>query len=194
VQTGRVFTGEKHMADDIPQKPGGDEVVFSTKWFEIVARRVPGLKHPHYLVNSTDFVVVVAVDARGRLLLVRQFRPAINTLSLELPSGHVEVGETPEEAARKELLEETGHVGGNFELLTTLSPAIGRFTNLMWCYFVGDARPSDDPAHKVEQGIDLVLYDGTLPALLSEKGFSSSLSCGALFAAIMRGRLKVERD
>lgn len=173
------------------QLPPNDEVVFNTKWFEIVARRAPNFKHPFYLVNSTDFVVVVAVDSKGRLLLVRQFRPAINAKSLELPSGHVEEGETPEEAARKELLEETGYVGDKFELLITLSPAIGRFTNRMWCYFVTDARPSDRPEHQVEEGIERVLYEGTLPALLSEEGFESSLSCSALFAAVMRGKLKV---
>lgn len=181
------------MAADMPQNPGGDEVVFNTKWFEIVARRVSGSKHPHYLVNSTDFVVVIALDTRGRLLLVRQFRPAINGSSLELPSGHVEIGETPEQAARKELLEETGHVGKDFELLTTLSPAIGRFTNRMWCYFVAGVKPSEDPEYKIEEGIDLILYDGTLPALLSEKGFQSSLTCSALFAALMRGRLKLDQ-
>jgi ADP-ribose pyrophosphatase YjhB (NUDIX family) len=178
------------MVTGMSQKSTEDEVVFATKWFQLVARSVPGSAEPHYLVNSTDFVAVVAVDARERLLLVRQFRPAINGVSLELPSGHVEVGETPEEAARKELLEETGHTGGRFELLTTLSPAIGRFTNRMWCYFVADAQPSGEP----EAGTELVLYDGTLPSLLSEKGFESSLSCAALFAAVMRGKLKFRPD
>jgi 8-oxo-dGTP pyrophosphatase MutT (NUDIX family) len=182
------------MADDTPQTPAGDKVVFNTKWFQIVARNTPVSPDPFYLVNSIDFVAVVALDARGRLLLVRQFRPAVNALSLELPSGHVEVGETPEQAARKELLEETGHVGTQFELLTTLSPAIGRFTNRMWCFFVADARPSGEPGHEPEAGIELVFYDGKLPALLSEKGFCSSLSCSALFAAIMRGRLKFQPD
>jgi ADP-ribose pyrophosphatase YjhB (NUDIX family) len=176
------------------QKSTGDEVVFNTKWFQIVARNVPGSAEPHYLVNSTDFVAVVAVDTRGKLLLVRQFRPAINAESLELPSGHVEEGETPEEAARKELLEETGYTGGRFELLTTLSPAIGRFTNRMWCYFVADAHPSGKPGHEPEEGIELVLYGGTLPSLLSENGFCSSLSCSALFAALMCGKLKSRPD
>jgi ADP-ribose pyrophosphatase len=182
------------MADDTPQSLPGDKVVFNTKWIQIVARNTPGSADPFYLINSIDFVAVVALDARGRLLLVRQFRPAVNALSLELPSGHVEIGETPEEAARKELLEETGHVGTRFELLTTLSPAIGRFTNRMWCFFVADARPSGEPGHAPEAGIELVLYDGTLPALLSEKGFYSSLSCSALFAALMRGKMKFQPE
>lgn len=175
------------MVNDMPPARPGDEVVFHTKWFQIVARRAPGSKEPHYLVDSSDFVVVIAVDIQGRLLLVRQFRPAINGPSLELPSGHVDEGETPEESARKELLEETGHVGEHFELLTTVSPAIGRFTNRMWCYFVANARPQGE----VETGIDLVRYEGRLPALLDEPGFCSSLSHAALFAAIMRGKLKI---
>src|SRR3954447_4362458 len=97
----------------------GEKVVFDTKWFQIVARQFPGSKDPHYLINSTDFVDVVAVTEAGKLLLVRQFRPAAGRETLELPSGHVEAGETPEDAVRKELLEETGYVADTFELLAT---------------------------------------------------------------------------
>jgi hypothetical protein len=64
----------------------------------------------------------------------------------------------------------------------------------MWCFFVADARPSGEPGHAPEAGIELVLYDGTLPALLSEKGFYSSLSCSALFAALMRGKMKFQPE
>ena len=53
-------------------------------------------------------------------------------MTLELPAGHVEQDETPEESARKELLEETGHVAEKFELLASLSPSTSRFTNRMW--------------------------------------------------------------
>src|SRR5689334_14101643 len=118
------------------QIPPNDELVFSTKWFQIAARRLAGSPEPHYLIHCEDFVVVIALSKQGKLLMVKQFRPAINGHSLELPSGHVEKNETPEQAARKELLEETGYTGTEFELLGTLSPAIGRFTNQMWCYFV----------------------------------------------------------
>jgi ADP-ribose pyrophosphatase len=168
------------------------EVVFETKWFQIVARRSPGAKDPHYLINTTDFADVVAVTGEDKLLLVRQFRPAVGRLTLEVPSGHIEEGETPEEAARKELLEETGYVADKFELLTTVAPAIGRFTNKMWCYLAADARPTADPNHQIEPGLDLVLYGGTVRSLLLDKDFCSSLSQAAVFAALVRGKLHLD--
>src|SRR5437016_1944270 len=96
------------------------EVVFSTKWFELVAKHPAGYTEPHYSINAPDYVIVVARDEQGRLLLVRQSRPAIAMKTLELPSGHVDAGETPESAARKELLEETAYVADQFEFLGDL--------------------------------------------------------------------------
>jgi ADP-ribose pyrophosphatase len=170
-----------------------DDVVFSTKWFQVVARKSPGSNEPHYLIDSTDFVSLVVLNTENRLLLVRQYRPAVKRMTLEVPSGHVEIGETPEEAARKELLEETGYVVDKFELVTTISPAIGRFTNSMWCYFAANARPTSDPNHQMEAGVELVAYDGPIRALIDKQEFCSSLSYAAIFAAVARGRISLER-
>ena len=87
-------------------------------------------------------VVIVAVNPRGHLLLVRQFRPAVDAFTLELPAGHIEPGETPEAAARKELWEETGHEAETLELLTKVSPSTARFTNHLWCFFAPNVKPS----------------------------------------------------
>lgn len=146
---------------------------------------------PHYLIDTNDFVSIVAVDEKARLLLVRQFRPPVDALTLEIPSGHVEDGETPEQAARKELLEETGHVAKEFEMIGNLSPCIGRYRNRLWCYFAADARLSDQPDLQIEQGLEPVLYDGTLSDLIREKDFSSSLSVASLMLAIVEKRLSV---
>jgi len=166
------------------------EVVWASKWFEIVAKRPPAFAEPHYSIRTKDYVAIVAVDARNRFLLVRQLRPAVDGHTLELPCGHVEPGETPAEAARKELLEETGHVADEFEFLANLSPDTGRLGNRMWCFFAGQARPSPDPAHRVEAGIDFQLFDGGLKALLAEREFFAALNWAALLAAANKGRIK----
>src|SRR2546425_13250985 len=141
------------MNDPHPeQKP-----VFATPWFQILERQAPGKSHPHYVIQSPDFVVIVALDQQGRLLLVRQFRPAAAAVTLELPAGHIEPGETPEQAARKELLEETGHTADTLKLLGTFSPSTARFTNRLWCFFTSDARPALDAEAQREAGLDLVL-------------------------------------
>jgi hypothetical protein len=80
-----------------------DKVVFATPWFELVAKHPAGYSEPHYSIRTQDYVMVIATTVDGRLLLVRQFRPAVGEKTLEFPSGHVERGETPLQAARKEL-------------------------------------------------------------------------------------------
>ena len=114
-----------------------DQVVFSTPWFEIVEKHPTAGGTPHYALLTKDYVSVVAVTRDGRLPLVRQYRPAVGRTTLELPSGHVEDGETPEAAARKELLEETGLVADDWTCLGDLSPDTGRLANRMWCFFAG---------------------------------------------------------
>ena len=61
-------------------------------------------------IRLSDFVVVFAEDPDGRFALVRQYKHGPRRVSLTLPGGHVDPGETAEAAARRELLEEAGLV------------------------------------------------------------------------------------
>lgn len=173
---------------DPPQRPSG-ESVFQTPWFEIVATPAPGGGAPFYVLHCTDFVLLAALNEQGELLLVRQYRPGAGGVTLEVPGGHVEAGETPEQAARKELLEETGHEAGPLELLAVLSPSNARFTNRMWCYFVTEARPAAHAAAYREAGVELVRYGGGLRALTADPEFSSASSWALLLAALRAGKL-----
>jgi ADP-ribose pyrophosphatase YjhB (NUDIX family) len=168
---------------------GQPKAVFTTPWFQILEVPARDQGPPHFSIQSPDFAAIVAVTQAGQLLLVRQFRVAVNATTLELPSGHVERGETPAEAARKELLEETGYEADTFSLLACLSPSSARFTNRMWCFFATNARPARGAEAQREPGMELVLYDQPLGALLHEPEFYSAGSCAALFAALVVGRL-----
>jgi 8-oxo-dGTP pyrophosphatase MutT (NUDIX family) len=168
-----------------------DEVVLHTKWFELVARRAPDYSDPHYSIQTLDYVQVVAVNPDGHLLLVRQFRPAVWETTLELPSGHVEQDQTPEEAARAELFEETGHTAEEWLPLGKCASDTGRLGNRLWCFFASNARPISRPAAQREAGIDFVLYEGTIRELVQEKNFSNGLNRAAILAAVMAGKLKL---
>ena len=122
--------------------------------------------------------------------MVRQFRPAVGAVTLELPAGQVDPGETPEQAARRELLEETGHEADTFKLLGALSPSVARFTNRMWCFFAANARPAIGAEAQREAGVDLILYERGVRALIEEKEFYSAPNCAALLLATLRRELK----
>ena len=172
------------------EPPQERKTVFATPWFQILAAPAPGGGQPHYVIQSLDFVVIVAVTRQKRILLVRQFRLAVAGLTLELPAGHVDPGETPEQAARRELLEETGYEADTFKLLRALSPSVARFTNRMWCFFAANARPAVGAEAQREAGVDLILYERGVRALIEEKEFYGAPSCAALLLATLRGELK----
>ncbi len=78
--------------------------------------------HDFYELRFPDWVNVVPVTSDGRVLLIRQFRVGSRELTLEIPGGLVEPGETPLEAARRELLEETGHAADEWRMLGAVRP------------------------------------------------------------------------
>ena len=175
------------MSHPLPER----KTVFATPWFQVLESAVAGQKFPNYAIQSPDFVVIIAVTPRQEMLLVRQFRHAVGAVTLELPAGHVEKDETPEQAARKELLEETGHVADTFELLTSLSPSPARFMNRMWCYFAANARPA--PGAEIETGLSCEAYSKGVSALLGEPDFYSTGNWAALLAAVAQGRLPLTK-
>lgn len=176
---------------DNPTDPmQGRELAFATPWFKVLVEHPPGGGKPHYAIQGQNFVVVVAVTTEGELLLVRQYRNAVRAMTMELPSGHIDPGEEPEQTARRELLEETGYEAPKFQLIGKLSPTVARNTNHMWCYFAGDARPVKGAQIQPGEVAELVRYKAGLGKLIEEKEFYSAPSYAALCLAIVRGLLK----
>src|SRR5439155_7332752 len=114
---------------------------FTTPWFELVSKQVAGQSAPYYSLQMQDYVTVVALTEKSELVLVRQYRPAVERHTLELPSGHVEKNETPEQSARRELAEESGFNAPELELLGTLMSDTGRNQNRLWCFLARKVFP-----------------------------------------------------
>lgn len=73
-------------------------------------------------VTLPDGVLVVATDAGNNLLLFNEYKYAVNDTVLTFPAGGIDEGESPRDAAVRELLEETGYKSDDIEVLTSLYP------------------------------------------------------------------------
>lgn len=117
----------------------------------------PGANEPEnfYSLHLPDYVCVIAETSDGRIPLVRQYRPAVESFTWEFPSGTREEGETPEQTAHRELIEETGFRATSLELLGTYLTDVGRLDNRQYGFRTVGLVPV--PSHVFEPGIDLRL-------------------------------------
>lgn len=113
-----------------------------------------GEEHDFVVLESVDWVAVVALTEDGRLVLVRQFRHGLREVTLELPGGLVDAGMTPEQAARTELRQETGYGGGEWTELGRLAPLPAVFTNHVHVFLARGVRLQGDP--QPDPGEDIV--------------------------------------
>lgn len=78
-----------------------------------------------YVIGRFDYVLVIAVNSNSEILVERQYRQATDNFVYEFPAGSIDEGETPEQAASRELLEETGYETKSCKLLLKTSPLPG---------------------------------------------------------------------
>jgi len=82
-------------------------------------------------VDGVGIVAILDKPTGPEIILQKQFRPPINAVTIEVPAGLIDAGETPEEAAIRELKEETGYVG----VVSETTPVMfnGSFSNPGFC-------------------------------------------------------------
>jgi ADP-ribose pyrophosphatase len=116
----------------------GRRIEYERPWIAVEAKevRVEGADDStYYSIRTADYAVVLAVTGDGRIPLVRQFRPAVEARSLELPSGLVEAGEPPEDTVRRELLEETGCRAASVVPIARFDVDTGRMQTVEHAFF-----------------------------------------------------------
>jgi len=101
-----------------------------------------GRRTKREIVEHRGAIAVVAIDAEERVLLVRQFRKAVEEALLEIPAGTLEAAEDPLDCARRELEEETGFAADTWRKLGFFYTSPGFCTEGMHVYLATGLRPS----------------------------------------------------
>jgi len=168
------------------------EEVFRTPYCTLVGKHLEGGEggDPFYALELPEYVSIVAVTRAGDFVLVRQFRPAVETVTLELPAGLIDAGETAEDTARRELAEETGYMADRVTTVGCLKTDTGRLANRMWVFLATDAVPI--PSWTPEPGVDVVVASpASVSRWLADGTFDHALHVAALLLPVQLGHLSL---
>jgi ADP-ribose pyrophosphatase len=159
------------------------EFRFAERSFE-----VRGRTFTHRFLVLDPVVAVVAVDEGGRVLLVRQYRAALDRRTLEVPAGYVEPGEAWEAAAARELEEETGYRARRLEPVLTYWPAPG-FCDQEVRIFRAEGLEAGATRFDPGEDLELVRLDPeACRAAIRDGGIRDGKTLVALFAAVLGPR------
>lgn len=168
------------------------EVVYEGRILTLVKEEVmtvSGKPATREMIEHNGGVGLVAVTDDNKIIMVKQFRKAIERDMLEIPAGKLEKGEDPLSAAARELEEETGYTAENIEFMTKYYPSVGYIRECLYLYLCtglskGEAHPDDDEA------IDTYSY--TMDQLLDLIG-EGRLEDGKSMAALMAAKIRLEK-
>ena len=135
------------------------------------ARDKTGFEIKRSVVRHKGSAVMMAVDEKNRVLLVRQFRLPADRYLWELPAGRLDEDETPLQAARRELAEETGYRARKWDKLSSFWPSPGYVGEKMTIFLAtdlkaGEATPMDDERIEcrwfTRKELDAMIEDGKI--------------------------------
>ena len=95
----------------------------------------------HEVIRHPGAVAIIAIDEDQRVLLVNQYRTALERVTLEIPAGKLEPGEDATECAKRELSEETGYVAGKMTYLIPIATAAGYSDEIIHLFIATDLKP-----------------------------------------------------
>jgi ADP-ribose pyrophosphatase len=172
-----------HFSDSGRWRTLGEKYLYESPWcsFRLDEVRLPdGAEIEYGVLESAGFSAVVPVTEEGGVVLVRQWRQPVGGFTLELPGGGVDKGKDPREAARRELLEETGYRAEDLSHLVSVRTSPGRSTEVCHLFRCKAVRQASGPRPEPTEFVSAVelplaaavgkVYSGEITAATSVLG------------------------
>ena len=170
----------------------GETELLDTRMFRVVERRFRGPEGEEFdrlVLAHPGAVGVVPITSDGEVVMVRQYRPALERAILEIPAGLRDVaGEDPAETGRRELAEEVGLAAGALEHLITFHTAPGYTDEELSIFCATDLSPTESDAQSVEEShmtIEHVRLEN-VPALIASGELTDSKTIIGLSLVLLR--------
>jgi len=150
--------------------------------------KASGTKTTREVVEHSDCVAVVVLDEQGNVLLVRQFRHAVDKFLLEIPAGGIDPGEEPVDSVRRELQEEIGFFPRKIDKVGGFYATPGYGTEYLHCFLATDLVPSRLVAEDTDD-IELVRVPREeIPRFIASGEICDAKSIAALFTFLFTRR------
>jgi ADP-ribose pyrophosphatase len=141
----------------------------------------------YYVLEYPDWANAVALTEDNKIIMVRQYRHAASIVSLEIPGGVIEPGESPETGMKRELLEETGYQFDKLELLCKLHANPSTANNVTHCYLARGGKKVQGQHLDEQEQIEVEEYTiDEVKQLLADNKITQALHCTTLFYALMK--------
>ncbi len=128
----------------------GERTIYESEWLCLALTDVEipgGARFDHHVVRMPDKAAGTVVHDRDRgVLLLWRHRFITDTWGWEIPAGRIDAGETPEEAARRETIEETGWEPGPLRPLVRYQPTNGLSDQVFHCFYADSATLLGEPS------------------------------------------------
>jgi len=170
-----------------PWKKNKQRVDYDCGFFQVQVHQssspVTGKEHPFYVLSTRNWVNIIALTKEKKVLMVSQYRHGSGEISLELPGGAVDSkGEPPQEAARRELREETGYEASQWYLLGQVQPNPAILNNVCYSYLALDAQLVGDLKLDEAEELEVSLYDlNEIPQMVSKGRIQHALIIAAFY-------------
>lgn len=154
---------------------------------DISRRDSDGAEASFFVVENPDWVNVIALTEKSRVVLIEQFRHGAERIVLEIPGGMVDAGESPETAARRELLEETGFSSDEFIFLGKSRPNPALQNNWIHHFLALDCRKTEATNFDEHESIfTKTVALSEIENLIRDEKFTHSLAVAAFYYLSLR--------
>ena len=124
------------------------KTVYKNEWFQIIDTHYIKNKKNYFTIKMSDSSVILPITPDNKILIIKQYRESLDDFSLELPAGFIDKHEKPIDAAKRELLEETGYKSDNLLYLGIGRLMINRTNSIQHLFVAKDAMKVSNPKEK----------------------------------------------